>query len=104
MSQQSLLARTILTLAVCLAFLALDTADARTQEVAPATTDTLPDRWDAALDFGFNGSTGNTSLIVLTTGFRIKHLRTDRYELEWSVAFRYGESEDAVVARALESG
>jgi len=74
------------------------------QEAAPATTDTTPDRWDAAIEFGFNGSTGNTRLTVLTTGFRVKHLETDRYELEWSAAFRYGESDDEVIARSFESG
>jgi putative salt-induced outer membrane protein YdiY len=74
------------------------------QEEAPATTDTVPDRWDAAFDLGFNGSTGNTRIAVLTTGFRIKHLETERYELEWTVSYRYGESEGDVVARNVRSG
>jgi putative salt-induced outer membrane protein YdiY len=74
------------------------------QEAASATTDTVPDRWDAAFELGFNGSTGNTRLAVLTTGFSIKHLETDRYELEWTIGYRYGESEGEVVARNVRTG
>jgi putative salt-induced outer membrane protein YdiY len=77
---------------------------AAVQEEAPATADTVPDRWEAAFDLGFNGSTGNTRIAVLTTGFRIKHLETERYEMEWTVSYRYGESEGEVVARNLRSG
>ena len=85
-------------LAVLLSLPALAAA----QEEVPA--DTAPDRWEAAFDLGFNGSTGNTRIAVLTTGFQIKHLETERYELEWTVSYRYGESEGEVVARNFRSG
>lgn len=65
----------------------------------PPPPEPKPDRWTAALDLGFNGSTGNTRLAVLNTGFRVKHLQTESFELEWSVSYRYGESKGDVVAR-----
>jgi putative salt-induced outer membrane protein YdiY len=63
-----------------------------------------PERWDGMFELGFSGATGNTSLAVLTTGFRVKHLETERYELEWSVNYRYGESEGQVIARSMKTG
>lgn len=62
-----------------------------------------PDRWAAALDLGFAGSSGNSDLTSLTTGVRLRHLETRSYKLEWSVAFTYGESRGEVVARNLQS-
>ncbi|MGH7466326.1 MAG: DUF481 domain-containing protein, partial [Longimicrobiales bacterium] len=61
------------------------------------------DRWAAAVDLGFASSSGNSDLTSLTTGIRIKHLQTKLFKLEWSVAFRYGESRGEVVARNLQS-
>lgn len=84
--------------------LVLIAAPAAAQEETLEPTDTAPDRWQAAFDLGFNGSTGNTRIAVLTTGFAIKHLETERYELEWTVSYRYGESEGEVVARNIRSG
>jgi putative salt-induced outer membrane protein YdiY len=77
---------------------------ASAQEPAAPATDSMPDRWDGSFDLGLNGATGNTSLAVVTTSIRIKHLETRRYELEWSVSFRYGESDGKVVARTIRSG
>ena len=68
------------------------------QEEEPAE-----DRWAAALDLGFASSSGNSDLTSLTTAVRLKHLQTNMFRLEWSVAFRYGESQGAVVARNLQS-
>ncbi|HEU5209615.1 MAG TPA: DUF481 domain-containing protein [Longimicrobiales bacterium] len=62
-----------------------------------------PDRWMSQLEFGFNGSRGNTDLITLSTGFSIEHREKERFELEWATSYRYGESENEVVARHLQS-
>ena len=88
-------------LVVALALRSLLAADLRAQ-VPPTLPDTV-DRWKVAIDLGFNGSSGNSSLAVFTTGFGISHLQTDLLELEWTSAFRYGESEGEVVARAIRS-
>jgi putative salt-induced outer membrane protein YdiY len=80
------------------ALLAVAAGPARAQEEA------APDRWDGLFELGFSGATGNTSLAVLTTGFRIKHLQIERYELELSASYRYGESEGDVVARSMKGG
>jgi hypothetical protein len=74
------------------------TQPAQAQEEEPAE-----DRWAAALDLGFASSSGNSDLTSLTTAIRLKHLQTNMFRLEWSVAFRYGESQGAVVARNLQS-
>src|SRR5690606_16319696 len=70
---------------------------------APARQQEEPDRWAAALDLGFASSSGNSDLTSLTTGVRLKHLQTRLFKLEWSVTFRYGESQGTVVARNLQS-
>lgn len=75
----------------------------------PATPSTAaaakkdPDRWAAAVDFGFNASTGNTRLMLLTTGFRLRHRETENFKLEWGVSYRYGESRGVVVARSIQT-
>jgi putative salt-induced outer membrane protein YdiY len=79
------------------------------QQVAAAPAESAPaparepDRWAASLDLGFASSSGNSDLTSLTTGLRLKHLQTRHFKLEWSVAFRYGESQGTVVARSLQS-
>lgn len=62
-----------------------------------------PDRWDLTVELGLNTSSGNTDLTVFSTGIGVEHLQTDRYELEWNLGFRYGESEGEVVARHLKT-
>ena len=62
-----------------------------------------PDRWAAAVDLGFNAATGNTRLMLLTTGFRLRHLETQSFKFEWGVTYRYGESRGAVVARSIQT-
>lgn len=69
----------------------------------PAAEEPPPERWSASLDLGFNGSSGNTSLAVFSSGFQVKHLLTDEFTLEWSGNYRYGESEGVVVARNMRS-
>lgn len=76
---------------------------AATPATTPAPPPKPPDRWAAALDFGFNAQTGNTRLMLLTTGFRVRHRETETYKLEWGVSFRYGESRGVVVARNVQS-
>lgn len=61
------------------------------------------DRWAASVDLGFASSSGNSDLTSLTTGLRVRHLQTRSFKLEWSAAFRYGESQGTVVARNLQS-
>ena len=79
------------------------------QQAAPAPAEAAPepaeepDRWAASVDLGFASSSGNSDLTSLTTGLRLKHLQTRLFKLEWSVAFRYGESQGTVVARSLQS-
>ncbi|MEO5511267.1 MAG: DUF481 domain-containing protein [Longimicrobiales bacterium] len=77
--------------------------------VATDTTKTVPpkrkepDRWAAAVDLGFNAATGNTRLMLLTTGFRLRHRETDQFKLEWGVSLRYGESRGVVIARSVRT-
>ena len=79
------------------------------QQAAPAPAEAAPepaeepDRWAASVDLGFASSSGNSDLTSLTTGLRLKHLQIRLFKLEWSVAFRYGESQGTVVARSLQS-
>lgn len=80
------------------------TAAERTPEpAARERREEVPDRWAAALDLGFASSSGNSDLTSLTTGVRLKHLQTKLFKLEWSISFRYGESQGTVVARSLQS-
>jgi hypothetical protein len=73
----------------------------------PSKADAAPakpvDRWAAAVDLGFNASTGNSRLMLLTTGFRLRHLEVQSFKLEWGVTYRYGESRGSVVARNIQS-
>lgn len=62
------------------------------------------DRWKITAELGLNTSSGNTDLTVFSTGIDIERLETDRYELGWTLAFRYGESEGEVVARHMKTG
>lgn len=61
------------------------------------------DAWAFAVDLGFNGSSGNSSFAMLNTGFKVTHLRTSVAEFEVSLQYRYGESEDRVIARSTTS-
>jgi putative salt-induced outer membrane protein YdiY len=60
-------------------------------------------RWAAGLDLGFSGSSGNSDFMALTSGVRVRHLQTNRFRLDWSASFRYGESRGAVAARHTQS-
>ncbi len=71
--------------------------------VSPPAPEKAPDRWAAAVDLGFNAATGNTRLMLLTTGVRLRHLETESFKLEWGASLRYGESRGVVVARSLQS-
>lgn len=87
---------------------ATDTVTAAAKDTATvagpaAREDTALKRWDVTVDFGVNGSKGNTSLTVLSTGVGIKHLITEEFRLEWTGTVRYGESEGDVVARNLRT-
>lgn len=79
-----------------------DTAAVARAAPAPAP-EPAPDRWLAAVDLGFNASTGNTRLSVLSTTLRVKHLQTETLELEWAATYRYGESQGRVVARSAST-
>ena len=62
-----------------------------------------PDRWAFTFEVGFNGASGNTELAVLTTALGVKRIETDAFELDWTASYRYGESEERVVARNIRS-
>jgi putative salt-induced outer membrane protein YdiY len=80
-------------------------SDAAPTVMEPPRVQQMPeeDRWAAAVDLGFASSSGNSELTSLTTGIRLKHLQTKLFKLEWSLTFRYGESQGEVVARNLQS-
>jgi hypothetical protein len=63
-----------------------------------------PESWAAVVDLAFSGASGNDQTVLLTSDFRLSHLRTERFELEWSGSVRYGRSEGREVARNLKSG
>jgi hypothetical protein len=80
------------------------TADSAAKPPAPEPApEPEPDRWAAAVDLGLNAATGNSRITLLTTGFRIRHLETESFKLEWSISYRYGETRGAVVARNVQS-
>lgn len=62
------------------------------------------DTWSAIVDLAFSGASGNDQTTLLTTGFKIAHLRTEAFELEFTGNVRYGRSEGREVARNLKSG
>jgi putative salt-induced outer membrane protein YdiY len=63
-----------------------------------------PDSWSAVVDLAFSGASGTDQTVLLTTGFKVAHLRTERFEMELSGSVRYGRSEGREVARNLKSG
>jgi len=69
---------------------------------APVQTAPTP-AWRTQLELGFNGAAGNSSFVILRTGFGVTHLRTDVAELEFSGLFRYGENDEVVIARDWRS-
>jgi putative salt-induced outer membrane protein YdiY len=60
-------------------------------------------RWAAAIDLGFSSASGNTDLMALNSGLRLRHRQTSRFRLDWTSNIRYGESGGEVVARQLQS-
>lgn len=59
--------------------------------------------WRTQLDLGFTGSSGNSSLTSLQTGVSLRRIETERIEFQASVSYRYGKSEDRVVANLLRT-
>lgn len=91
---------------IALVFLVAGSAAAQQTPTAPDSTAprrAAVERWKTAIDLGFASSSGNSDLISLTTGFKVRHLQTRHFKLEWSASFRYGESGGVVVARNLQS-
>jgi len=86
------------TVLLPLALLIASTASAQ-EPAAPK-----PDTWAATVDLAFSGASGNDRTVLLTSGFKISHLKKERFELEWSGSVRYGKSEGHEVARNLKSG
>ncbi len=54
--------------------------------------------WRTQLELGFTGSSGNSSLASLQTGIAVRRLETENIEFQFSVSYRYGKSEERVVA------
>lgn len=69
-----------------------------------STATRRPHTWSAVVDLAFSAASGNDRTTLLSTGFQIKHLQTQRFELEWTGSVRYGRSEGREVARNLKSG
>ncbi|MCH7533178.1 MAG: DUF481 domain-containing protein [Gemmatimonadetes bacterium] len=65
---------------------------------SPADAQDAPNLWRSQLEFGFNGSSGNSSFGILRTGGSLTRIQTDVYEFEISALVRYGKSEDRVIA------
>lgn len=63
-----------------------------------------PHTWSAVIDLAFSAASGNDRTTLLTSGLKVKHLQTQRFELEWTGNVRYGRSEGREVARNLKSG
>lgn len=80
---------------------ALVPAVAAGQETVP---DPPPDSWSAVVDLAFSAASGNDQTMLLSSGFKVAHLQTERFILEVSGAVRYGRSEGREVARNLKSG
>lgn len=63
-----------------------------------------PPSWSLGMDLSFSGASGNDRTLLLISGLKLTHLRTDRFEFEWSGDVRYGRSEGREVARRLRTG
>lgn len=82
------------------ALAAVTPAEAQTESEKPKKKDS----WVAVVDLAFSGASGNDRTVLLTSGFSIRHLHTEHYEMEFSGSVRYGKSEGREVARNLKSG
>jgi len=80
----------------------VDAADSSTPARAAEAAQEAPDRWALAVDFGFHGQVGNTQLVALSTGFQLRHLETQNFELELGANYRYGRSRGEIVARSTQ--
>lgn len=61
--------------------------------VAAQDSTAVPDAWDATAQLSFTNASGNRDVTVFTTGFTLRHRRTERYAFELNVRARYGSSE-----------
>ncbi len=52
-----------------------------------------PDRWAAAAEFTLTSASGNQDVTVLTTGFSLKHLRSELFGFNLKLQARYGTSD-----------
>lgn len=59
--------------------------------------------WRTQLDLSFSGSSGNSSLATLQTAVAVRRLETERIEFQASLSYRYGKSEERVVANLLRA-
>ncbi len=57
------------------------------------------DRWDGSAELSYTDQSAERSIRLLTAGFSISHLLTERYELSASTETRYGRADDEVIAR-----
>src|SRR5690606_26909446 len=62
----------------------------------PAAVAPLPTPgWSATGEFSYTDVAGNTSVALLASGFTLKRVRDERYELELGGLVRYGEADGA---------
>lgn len=61
-------------------------------------------RWAGSTELTLTDASGNQRLTVFTTGFKLRHLRTEIYAFELEVQGRYGSSDGEQVAESYKGG
>ena len=61
------------------------------------------DHWRGRTEFGFNGASGNTAFSILTATAGLNHLELEVFEFDISARYRYGTSDDRVIAHDMEA-
>jgi hypothetical protein len=72
-------------------------------QAAPTPVRPPVDSWAIGSELGLNAARGNSSYTMLSTGLRVTHLNKKQFELDWSSALTYGESNNAVIARRMST-
>lgn len=61
------------------------------------------DSWQAQLELGFNGASGNSSFSVLRTGGSLKYLHAKVAEFEFSALRRFGKSDGKIISNDMRA-
>ena len=62
------------------------------QDTATESSTEPTDRWAAAAEFSMTAASGNQNMTVLATGFTLRHLRKEIFDLQVKIQARYGSS------------